>query len=124
MIATDVAARGIDIECLPYVINFELPRSPNDYIHRIGRTGRAGESGVAISLISHDDYHHFSIIEKRIKQRLPREQITGFEADDVAPQEIKPKAKAKPAGQGKKHRQPKEAEKPINAHIWGNRKKT
>ncbi|MCF6219087.1 MAG: DEAD/DEAH box helicase [Gammaproteobacteria bacterium] len=82
LIATDVAARGIDIERLPCIINFELPRSPNDYIHRIGRTGRAGESGLAISLISHDEYHHFKIIEKRIKQRLPREQITGFEADN------------------------------------------
>ncbi len=82
LIATDVAARGIDIERLPCIINFELPRSPNDYIHRIGRTGRAGESGLAISLISHDEYHHFKIIEKRIKQRLPREQIAGFEADE------------------------------------------
>lgn len=115
LIATDVAARGIDIEGLPYVINFELPRSPNDYIHRIGRTGRAGESGTAISLISHDDYAHFKIIEKRIKQRLPREQISGFEADENMPEGTVAPAKAKAAGQGKKNR-PK-----VNNHIWGSK---
>jgi ATP-dependent RNA helicase RhlE len=73
LIATDLAARGLDIEQLPAVINFELPRSPNDYTHRIGRTGRAGHSGLAITLLSPDDDHHFSVIEKRIKQRLTRE---------------------------------------------------
>lgn len=82
LIATDVAARGIDIKQLPCVVNFELPRSPNDYIHRIGRTGRAGQEGQAISLICHDEYQHFQVIEKRIKQRLPREQLPGFEADE------------------------------------------
>jgi ATP-dependent RNA helicase RhlE len=79
LIATDLASRGIDIEELPAVINFELPRSPNDYIHRIGRTGRAGRSGVAISLITAQDEQHFRVIEKRIKQRLPREHFAGFE---------------------------------------------
>jgi ATP-dependent RNA helicase RhlE len=80
LIATDLAARGIDIDELPTVINFELPRSPNDYLHRIGRTGRAGNEGLAISLICPDEYHHFSVIEKRMKQRLTREQVPGFEA--------------------------------------------
>jgi ATP-dependent RNA helicase RhlE len=79
LIATDLAARGIDIDDLPAVINFELPRSPNDYIHRIGRTGRAGRTGLAISLIGTQDEQHFRVIEKRIKQRLPREQLAGFE---------------------------------------------
>jgi ATP-dependent RNA helicase RhlE len=79
LIATDLAARGIDIEDLPTVINFELPRSPNDYLHRIGRTGRAGRPGLAISLLSEDDEHHFRVIEKRMKQRLPREHVAGFE---------------------------------------------
>jgi ATP-dependent RNA helicase RhlE len=73
LIATDLAGRGIDIEDLPAVINFELPRSPNDYTHRIGRTGRAGKSGVAITLLSPAEYQHFGVIEKRIKQRLGRE---------------------------------------------------
>jgi len=85
LIATDVAARGLDIEQLPCVINFELPRSPNDYTHRIGRTGRAGETGFAISLIAHHEYAHFSVIEKRSGVELKREQIKGFEADATAP---------------------------------------
>jgi ATP-dependent RNA helicase RhlE len=75
LLATDLAARGIDIEDLPVVINFELPRSPNDYLHRIGRTGRAGKAGIAISLITLADEQHFRVIEKRIKRRLPREQL-------------------------------------------------
>lgn len=79
LVATDLAARGIDIEDLPTVINFELPRSPNDYTHRIGRTGRAGNPGLALSLICSDEYHHFGVIEKRLKRRFPREQWPGFE---------------------------------------------
>jgi ATP-dependent RNA helicase RhlE len=79
LIATDVAARGIDIQQLPYVVNFDLPRSANDYIHRIGRTGRAGQQGYAIALICPDEYEHFKLIEKRMKKRLSREQIEGFE---------------------------------------------
>ena len=79
LIATDLAARGLDIEDLPTVINFELPRSPNDYTHRIGRTGRAGRHGVAISLVCPAEYQHFGVIEKRMKLRLTREQVPGFE---------------------------------------------
>jgi superfamily II DNA/RNA helicase len=73
LIATDVAARGIDIERLTTIINFDLPRSPNDYIHRIGRTGRAGQKGQAISLLCEADEAHFRVIEKRMKMRLERE---------------------------------------------------
>jgi superfamily II DNA/RNA helicase len=79
LIATDLAARGIDVEDLPTVINFELPRSPNDYVHRIGRTGRAGKTGVALTLICQAEQHHFGVIEKRIKRKLLRETIPGFE---------------------------------------------
>ncbi|HKP60155.1 MAG TPA: DEAD/DEAH box helicase [Polyangiales bacterium] len=80
LIATDLAARGIDVEELSAVINFELPRSPNDYIHRIGRTGRAGRTGLAISLIcAEQEERHFRVIEKRIRRRLPRESVAGFE---------------------------------------------
>jgi superfamily II DNA/RNA helicase len=79
LIATDLAARGIDIDDLPTVINFELPRSPNDYVHRIGRTGRAGKTGVALTLISQAEDHHFGVIEKRIKRKLVRETVAGFE---------------------------------------------
>ncbi|WP_158861288.1 DEAD/DEAH box helicase [Lunatibacter salilacus] len=68
MVATDLAARGIDILHLPHVINYELPRSPKDYIHRIGRTGRAESAGEAISLITEEDRHHFKVIQKKMKR--------------------------------------------------------
>ena len=70
MVATDLLARGIDIQLLPCVINFDLPRSPKDYVHRIGRTGRAEAQGKAISLITPDDQHHFKIIQKKMGKRV------------------------------------------------------
>lgn len=70
LVATDLIARGIDIENLPFVINYELPRSPKDYIHRIGRTGRAGTTGEAISLISPEEEHHFKVIQKKMKKHV------------------------------------------------------
>lgn len=85
LVATDVAARGIDINLLPHVVNFELPRAPEDYVHRIGRTGRAGEEGQAISLVSHDEYSFLRQVEKLIRKEIRREQIAGFEASAVAP---------------------------------------
>lgn len=66
LVATDLASRGIDIPSLPAVINYELPRSPKDFIHRIGRTGRAGATGVAISFVSEEDAHHFKVIQKKM----------------------------------------------------------
>lgn len=79
LIATDVASRGLDIASLPVVVNYDLPRSPADYIHRIGRTGRAGESGVAVSFITAETDAHFRLIEKRNKLAIPREQLPGLE---------------------------------------------
>ena len=79
MIATDLLSRGIDIPLLPYVVNFELPRSPKDYVHRIGRTGRAEAAGKAISLITPDDDHHFYIIQKKMGKRV--EQIDAADFD-------------------------------------------
>lgn len=79
LVATDVAARGIDIAQLPVVVNFDLPRSPADYTHRIGRTGRAGASGLALSFVSAATEAHFRLIESRQKIRVPREQVAGFE---------------------------------------------
>ena len=70
LVATDLASRGIDIQSLPMVINFELPRSPQDYIHRIGRTGRAEATGEAISLICPEDEHHFKIIQKKMGKKV------------------------------------------------------
>jgi superfamily II DNA/RNA helicase len=83
LVATDVAARGIDIAQLPAVVNYDLPRSTVDYTHRIGRTGRAGESGIAVSFVSAGTEAHFRLIEKRHRIRLPREVIPGFEPIDA-----------------------------------------
>ena len=89
LISTDIAARGIDITKLALVVNYDLPRSPAGYVHRIGRTGRAGEEGQAISFIDHEDEAHFRLIEKRMGMRLEREQIEGFELRGEAPQKVK-----------------------------------
>ena len=79
LVATDLAARGIDIKFLPLVINYELPRSPKDYVHRIGRTGRAGATGEAISLIAEEDLHHFKIIQKKMKKHVQLRSIDEIE---------------------------------------------
>ena len=83
VVATDVAARGIDIEQLPVVVNYDLPRSAVDYTHRIGRTGRAGASGLAISFVSRSTLAHFKLIEKRQQLTIPREQVAGFEPVEI-----------------------------------------
>ena len=84
VIATDVAARGLDISELPVVVNFDLPRSAVDYTHRIGRTGRAGHSGLAVSFVSPDTEAHWRLIEKRQNISVPREIEAGFEPQNVA----------------------------------------
>jgi superfamily II DNA/RNA helicase len=84
LVATDVAARGLDIAELPAVVNYDLPRAAAEYTHRIGRTGRAGASGVAVSFITPDTETHFRLIEKRQGQRVAREQIAGFESTEIA----------------------------------------
>jgi superfamily II DNA/RNA helicase len=86
VVTTDLAARGIDIAQLPAVVNYDLPRSAVDYVHRIGRTGRAGESGMAVSFVSADTEAHWRLIENRQHLTLPREQIPGFEPTEVAPE--------------------------------------
>ena len=85
VVATDVAARGLDITALPVVVNYDLPRSATDYTHRIGRTGRAGVSGMAISFVSAATFAHFRLIEKRHAIKLVLEQVAGFEPVEVAP---------------------------------------
>lgn len=70
LVATDLMGRGIDIPFLPFVVNYELPRSPKDFIHRIGRTGRAEQAGTAISFVTEEDAHHFSVIQKKMKKRV------------------------------------------------------
>lgn len=95
LVATDIAARGLDIKQLPQVVNFELPNVAEDYVHRIGRTGRAGESGHALSLVSADEGKLLAGIERLIKKQLPRTQVEGFEPTNNLP--LKPKAKADPS---------------------------
>lgn len=95
VVATDVAARGIDIAQMPVVVNYDLPRSVTDYTHRIGRTGRAGESGVAVSFVSAATEAHFKLIEKRLGIKVAREQVAGFERVEVLA--VNP---ADPAGTG------------------------
>lgn len=97
LIATDIAARGLDFEDLSHVVNFDLPRSPADYIHRIGRTARAGKTGTAIAFIDEESHAHFKLIEKRARIQLEREHIPGFEPLEapVIPKKGKPPVKGK-----------------------------
>jgi ATP-dependent RNA helicase RhlE len=96
LVATDIAARGIDIDQLPHVVNFELPNVPEDYVHRIGRTGRAGREGEAASLVCIDEKELLQGIEKLIKKEIHKVQIQGFTPDPT----IKPEPK-KPQGGGR-----------------------
>ena len=109
VVTTDLAARGIDIAQLPAVVNYDLPRSAVDYVHRIGRTGRAGESGVAVSFVTADAEAHFRLIEKRQHLSLPREHIAGFEPTE-APTPAPP-AKAPPGTGGIKGKRPSKKDK-------------
>lgn len=88
LVATDIAARGLDIPLLPYVINYELPNVPEDYVHRIGRTGRAGAGGDAISLVSHDEIEFIENIEKLLKEKIERKVVTGFEPTAPSQEDI------------------------------------
>ncbi|MAZ73883.1 MAG: ATP-dependent RNA helicase RhlE [Flavobacteriaceae bacterium] len=93
LVATDIAARGLDIPLLPHVINYELPNIPEDYVHRIGRTGRAGASGEAISIVSVDEFEYVQGIEKLLGERLNHETIPGFEVTETL-KEVEDKKKA------------------------------
>jgi len=102
LVATDIAARGIDIDQLPYVVNFDLPQVAEDYVHRIGRTGRAGASGEAISLVAHDEFKLLTAIERLIKKEVPRKNLDGYQPLNELPaskggfREAKPKKPKKP----------------------------
>ncbi len=102
LFATDIAARGLDIDNIDCVVNFDLPRSPTDYIHRIGRTARAGKTGTSISFIDYKDMNHFKIIEKKCKFMLKREQIKEFELKGEVPKKVKGKAPVKGKKKSKK----------------------
>jgi ATP-dependent RNA helicase RhlE len=98
LVATDVAARGLDIERLPHVVNYELPYVPEDYVHRIGRTARAGHSGHAVSLVCVDEHKLLADIEKLLQTRLERKTVPGYEPD--------PSIKAEPISKGRPQRSP------------------
>lgn len=115
LVATDIAARGIDIDQLPIVVNFDLPNVAEDYVHRIGRTGRAGAVGKAISLVSADEFKQLQDIEKLIKQRLERVEI-----DDFSPDHTLPKAMATSAAATSRAR-PQNA---ANSHALASKKRT
>jgi len=119
LVATDLAARGIDIPHMPCVLNYDLPRSPADYVHRIGRTGRAGEVGLALSFIDHESDSHFKLIEKRIKQTVKREQIEGFERDTIVPLEVREKKGQAPVKGKRKSKKDKLRAAEAAKKIWG-----
>ncbi|MBR8346697.1 DEAD/DEAH box helicase [Burkholderia ambifaria] len=99
LVATDIAARGIDIDQLPHVVNFDLPNVPEDYVHRIGRTGRAGATGEAVSLVCVDEKQLLRDIERLIKREIPQEVIAGFEPDPSAkPEPIQQRRGQQPRG--------------------------
>ncbi|OYW26778.1 MAG: RNA helicase [Methyloversatilis sp. 12-65-5] len=106
LVATDVAARGIDVAGISHVINFDLPKSAEDYVHRIGRTGRAGRSGIAVSLASGDDVRRVKTIERFIRHVIPVHTIPGLEPRvqprSTAPRSARPGSSARPGGWGAK----------------------
>jgi superfamily II DNA/RNA helicase len=102
MVATDIAARGIDIPRLGAVVNFDLPRAPSDYVHRIGRTGRAGESGIAVTFVDHETEAHLRLIEKKNHLLLSRQQVPGFELGDASAEKTKGPAPKKGRRKSKK----------------------
>ena len=117
VVATDVAARGIDIAQLPVMVNYDLPRSADDYTHRIGRTGRAGESGLAVSFVSADTQAHFRLIEKRQGLSLPLVQVAGFEP--VQPATLPETSHTDVANGGIKGKRPSKKDKLRAAGLMG-----
>ncbi|MFN7085065.1 MAG: DEAD/DEAH box helicase [Burkholderiales bacterium] len=117
LVATDIAARGLDIEELPHVVNFDLPHVAEDYVHRIGRTGRAGSAGEAISLVAHEEKPLLAAIEKLLGRRVEQQVITGFEsASTAAPETRAPQSRPAPrSGRGaSRQRNPNAAANPGN----------
>ncbi len=107
LVATDIAARGIDINDLPQVVNFDLPEVPEDYVHRIGRTGRAGSSGGAMSLVCEDEVKLLKAIERLISRTLPQEVVEGFEPDPNEPREPVRDDRRRSGGGGGQGRNPR-----------------
>ncbi|MEI6547867.1 MAG: helicase-related protein, partial [Burkholderiales bacterium] len=115
LVATDIAARGLDIDQLPHVVNFELPNVPEDYVHRIGRTGRAGTPGAAVSLVDREEMRFLTDIERMLKVQIPRVRVDDFVPppvsqrdpveEDRPPRTFAPRRTgSRPTGSGDAHR--------------------
>jgi len=114
LVATDIAARGIDIQRLPRVVNFELPQVAEDYVHRIGRTGRAGEDGEAISLVSSEERGQLQAVERLLRRRFETEQVPGFEVKGPGPDRAaKP---VPPHGRGRAPEHPRHPRRQAGTH--------
>lgn len=138
LVATDIAARGLDIDQLPHVVNFDLPHVSEDYVHRIGRTGRAGATGEAVSLVCEEEFKNLLGIERLIKKVIPRKVVEGFEPATPLPESKldtrpikpkKPKKKRKPIanqqkfdGTKKPRKKPQDNPKKAPTSVWGQRK--
>lgn len=120
LVATDIAARGLDIPLLPHVINYELPNIPEDYVHRIGRTGRAGASGEAISIVSVDENEYVRGIEKLLGERLKSTTVPGFEVTETLQEILEKKAENKSQHQ-QRRRNPRNASKQKSEGFKNNR---
>ena len=120
LVATDIAARGLDIPLLPHVINYELPNIPEDYVHRIGRTGRAGASGEAISIVSVDEDDYVKGIEKLLQLRLTSEVLDGFEPTETLREVLDKKAENK-ANHNRGRNNNRNANKPKNKDGFNRR---
>jgi len=124
LVATDIAARGLDIDQLPHVINYDLPHVPEDYVHRIGRTGRAGASGEAISLVSADEIKQLCDIERLIGRQIERDYISGYEPVHELPDSSKPRRSAprKPANKpaGSRSGKPRNSGRNTSGNNGGN----
>ncbi|MGN8262013.1 DEAD/DEAH box helicase [Pseudomonas sp. SMSB3] len=105
LVATDIAARGLDIDQLPHVVNFELPNVEEDYVHRIGRTGRAGRSGEAISMVAPDEEKLLKSIERVTKQKIPDGDFMGFDASQVEAEKPEVRERQQPNGRGGRNQQ-------------------
>ncbi len=139
LVATDIAARGLDIDQLPHVVNFDLPNVPEDYVHRIGRTGRAGATGHAISLVSEDEFPQLVDIERLTKKLLSRQLVEGFEPVHKLPESnlntrpIKPNKPKKPRRPRVEHRDGQRSGENAQGHrkpsgqnksVWGKSQKS
>lgn len=126
LVATDIAARGLDIDQLPYVVNFELPQVAEDYVHRIGRTGRAAATGKAVSLVCVDEHGLLADIERLLKREIPRLALEGYTPDPsikAAPLHKKPKNKARGSAPRSQSRKESDADSKSVKHAKNNVKK-